>query len=88
MARVIEDLQQATAGAERVFELIDAQPDIVDSEGAVAVENSKGKIAFKNVNFHYDSQSPVLKDVSFTAKSGQMVALVGPTGVGKPQLLA
>lgn len=88
LARVIEDLQQATAGAERVFELIDAQPDIVDSEGAVAVENSKGKIAFKNVNFHYDSQSPVLKDVSFTAKSGQMVALVGPTGVGKTTIIS
>jgi ATP-binding cassette subfamily B protein len=88
LARVIEDLQQATAGAERVFELIDAEPDIVDSEGAVTIGRSKGEIAFKNVSFHYIPQSPVLKNISFAAKPGQMIALVGPTGVGKTTVIS
>lgn len=88
LARVIEDLQQATAGAERVFELIDTQPDIVDSEGARTITNSKGEIAFKNINFHYIPSNPVLKNISFTAKPGQMIALVGPTGVGKTTIIS
>lgn len=88
LARVIEDLQQATAGAERVFELIDTEPDIVDSEGAIELERSKGEITFNNVSFHYIPQSPVLKNISFTVKPGQMVALVGPTGVGKTTIIS
>lgn len=88
LARVIEDLQQATAGAERVFELIDTQPDIIDSEDAKTITNSKGEIAFKNVSFHYIPSSPVLKNISFAAKPGQMIALVGPTGVGKTTIIS
>lgn len=88
LGRVMEDLQQATAGAERVFELIDAEPDIVDNEGAIAIKRSKGKIAFKDVSFEYIANNPVLKNVSFTAKPGQMIALVGPTGVGKTTIIS
>lgn len=88
LARVIEDLQQAFAGAERIFELLDTQPDIVDNKGAKELERSKGEIAFKNVSFHYISESPVLKKISFTAKPGKMLALVGPTGVGKTTIIS
>ncbi|OPZ90724.1 MAG: putative ABC transporter ATP-binding protein [Firmicutes bacterium ADurb.Bin419] len=88
LARVIEDLQQASAGAERVFELIDTEPDIVDSKDARTIIRSKGEISFNNVNFHYIPESPVLKNVSFIAKPGKMIALVGPTGVGKTTIIS
>jgi ATP-binding cassette subfamily B protein/subfamily B ATP-binding cassette protein MsbA len=88
LARVIEDLQQASAGAERVFELLDTEPDIVDSKGANVINRAKGEIAFSDVNFHYIPESPVLKNVSFTAKPGKMIALVGPTGVGKTTIIS
>jgi len=88
LARVIEDLQQAAAGAERIFELLDTQPDIVDSKGARDIGRSKGEITFKDVSFHYIPESPVLKKISFTAKPGKMIALVGPTGVGKTTIIS
>ncbi len=88
LARVMEDLQQATAGAERVFELLDTEPDIVDSKDAQEITHSEGEIIFDNVSFHYLESSPVLKNVSFTAKSGKMIALVGPTGVGKTTIIS
>lgn len=88
LARVMEDLQQATAGAERVFELLDTDPDIADAKGARDIIDAKGEIAFKNVSFSYTPESPVLKDISFTAKPGKMIALVGPTGVGKTTIIS
>ncbi len=88
LARVIEDLQQASAGAERIFELLDIESDIVDNKDAKEIERSKGEIAFSNVSFHYISESPVLKKISFTAKPGKMIALVGPTGVGKTTIIS
>lgn len=88
LARVTEDLQQAVAGADRVFEVLDTDPDIKDSSTAVQIAHSKGEIAFNNVNFHYIPSSPVLQDISFKAKPGQMIALVGPTGVGKTTIIS
>ncbi len=88
LARVIEDLQHASAGAERVFELLDSEPDIVDSKDARTITRSKGEVSFDHVNFHYIPESPVLKNVSFTAKPGKMIALVGPTGVGKTTIIS
>jgi ATP-binding cassette, subfamily B, bacterial len=88
LARVTEDLQQAVAGADRVFEVLDTDPDIKDSPDAVQIAHSKGEIAFNNVNFHYIPSSPVLQDISFKAKPGQMIALVGPTGVGKTTIIS
>ena len=85
LARVSEDLQQAVAGAERVYSILDTDPDIKDSPGAREIKRAEGKITFDRVYFHYVENIPVLTDVSFTAQAGQMVALVGPTGVGKQQ---
>ncbi|HOJ77956.1 MAG TPA: ABC transporter ATP-binding protein [Bacillota bacterium] len=88
LARVTEDLQQAIVGAERVFEVLDTEPDISDSKDAINLSQAKGEIEFQNVSFHYLESAPVLKEVSFTAKQGEMVALVGPTGVGKTTVIS
>lgn len=82
-ARLIEDIQQSTAGAERVFALLDTPPDIFDRPGAVEAGRLQGNIAFSHVNFSYIPGQPVLHDLSFTLPAGKMLALVGPTGVGK-----
>lgn len=83
LTRVVEDMQQALAGAERVFEVLDTEPDIKDSPNAVGVSRLSGQIGFKNVSFSYKDDITVLDDISFSVDAGQMVAIVGPTGVGK-----
>ncbi|MGE5612831.1 MAG: ABC transporter ATP-binding protein [Bacillota bacterium] len=88
LARVIEDLQQAIAGADRVFEVLDTEPDIADTPGAVEITSSKGDIVFEDVSFGYLDSTPVLKNISFHAAPGRMIALVGPTGVGKTTIIS
>ena len=88
LARVTEDLQLAMAGADRVFEVLDTEPDIKDSPGAVEISKSKGEISFCDVSFGYIESVPVLQNISFTAEPGRMVALVGPTGVGKTTIIS
>jgi ABC-type multidrug transport system fused ATPase/permease subunit len=84
----VDSLLQALAGAERVFALLDAKPDIQDKPDAVALDSAQGNLAFQNVTFHYDQQTPVLEDISFDIPAGSMVAFVGPTGVGKTTMAA
>jgi ATP-binding cassette subfamily B protein len=88
LARVIEDLQQAMAGADRVFEVLDTEPDIKDSPDAVDISRSDGDIVFDDVSFNYTDNVPVLRNISFRAAPGEMVALVGPTGVGKTTVIS
>jgi ABC-type multidrug transport system fused ATPase/permease subunit len=83
IARLLEDFSHALAGAERVLEILDEPSGIADMPGAKPIGRVEGEITFDNVSFSYDPAAPVLKDISFTAKPGQMIALVGPTGVGK-----
>lgn len=83
LARILEDTQQAYAGAERVAQILDAEREIYDSEDATPLENVRGEIEFQNVSFSYEEGVPVLKDISVKCEAGRMLALVGPTGVGK-----
>ena len=83
LARINEDLQTAIAGAERVFEILDADEDVKEKENPYDLENVKGHIKYNNVSFHYVEGQPVLKDINIEIKPGEVVALVGPTGVGK-----
>ena len=76
-------LQSAMAGAERVFALLDTEEHIPD-RGTRPVEGSvRGDIVFENVTFSYNREEPVLQDLSFTVKAGEMIAIVGYTGAGK-----
>jgi ABC-type multidrug transport system fused ATPase/permease subunit len=79
--------QQAMAACERIFTVLDTQPAIVNPAQPVAVENPRGHIELKNVWFAYDKEKYVLKDVSFEAKPGESIALVGATGAGKSSII-
>ena len=71
---------------ERIFETMDEPVTVKDAENAVKMPEIRGEVTFDHVNFSYDESKQILKDVSFTVKPGESVALVGPTGVGKTQV--
>lgn len=73
--------------AERIFEILDIQPDIADGEGSAELPPITGAVTFKNVSFGYTQQTQVLKDISFDVRPGETIALVGPTGVGKTTII-
>lgn len=83
LANLVENMQQSLAGAERVMTILEAPNDIVDHPNARDLDSVRGEITFDHVSFSYVEGVPVLKDVSFVCKPGEMLALVGPTGVGK-----
>lgn len=83
LGRVIGNIQRALAAGQRVFDVLDLPEDITDAPGAKSISVVNGKVEFKNVNFSYNPDEPVLKDVSFGVTPGQVVALVGPSGAGK-----
>jgi ATP-binding cassette subfamily B multidrug efflux pump len=80
--------QSALAGAERIFELLDTDPAIVDAPDAEELPPIEGQIAFEHVYFYYKPEETVLKDVNLVANPGQTVALVGPTGAGKTSIVS
>lgn len=88
LARLVEDVQMSYAGAIRVFEVLDATSDIQDAPDAIQIDRARGAVSFEHVSFHYNPAEPVLKDVSFKVEPGQMLALVGPTGVGKSTIVS
>ncbi len=83
LAEQFNTIQSANACAERIFWLMDTEPQIENDPDAVSVDSFKGRIEFKNVWFAYKGEDWVLKDVSFTVEPGQRVAFVGATGAGK-----
>lgn len=86
LAQLLENAQQALAGAERVMEILDTQSQVQDKQGAVPMPKAQGHVRFENVSFAYEPDHPVLQDISFDVAPGQMIALIGPTGVGKTTL--
>lgn len=81
-------LQSAFASAEKIFSIMDMEPEIQDSENAQPVDKLEGKIEFKNVWFAYEGEEWVLRDVSFVVNPGDTVAFVGSTGSGKTTILS
>ena len=82
-SQVYTQAQAAIAGAERIYNILDEEPEPADPPDAGKLGQAKGRIAFDHVTFEYDPGRPVLHDVDFVAEPGQTVALVGPTGAGK-----
>jgi ATP-binding cassette subfamily B protein len=81
------NIQNAIAGAERIFGLLDQVPGVQDRSGAIDLPRIAGRLEFDHVSHHYEDGVPVLQDVSFTAEPGQTVAIVGPTGAGKTTII-
>jgi ATP-binding cassette subfamily B protein len=87
IAALYNSIQSAIAGAERVFEVIDETPELVDAPDAKPLVHVGGDVVLEGVTFGYDADVAVLKDVSLHAAPGQTIALVGPTGAGKTTIV-
>ena len=87
MARVFASMQQSIASAERIFSLLDLEPEIANKADAAEVPHIQGDIVFDHVTFYYEENKPVLKDFNLTVKQGETIALVGPTGAGKSTIV-
>ena len=88
LADQLNSLQKAITASERIFNLLDVKPDAVDKEGAIEIDNIKGRIEFRHVWFAYVPDNWILKDVSFVIEPKQTCAFVGATGAGKTTILS
>lgn len=84
---MINSLQSALASAERTFAFIDAEEEVKDTKEPASLQNAKGEIAFHNISFGYTPDKLLMKNIDFTAKPGQKIAVVGSTGAGKTTLI-
>ena len=87
-ANILSELQSAFSAAERVFRIIDEEPEPKDSVSAVALNNVKGDVELEKVRFGYTPEKEILKGISFSALQGKTVAIVGPTGAGKTTIIS
>lgn len=87
-ANILAELQSALSAAERVFKIIDEQPEKADKENAFVLANIEGNVRMENINFSYVQDKPILKDINFEALKGKTVAIVGPTGCGKTTIIS
>ncbi|NOZ27429.1 MAG: ABC transporter ATP-binding protein [Chloroflexi bacterium] len=86
LTEVDNTFQQAIAAAERIFELLDEDPEIRDAPNAIALDEVRGDVVFDDVHFRYGDGDEVLHDISFHIAPGEVVALVGPSGAGKTSI--
>lgn len=87
LADALNHVTRATSAIERLFNLFDIKPEVVDREGSIEINEFKGKIEFKHVYFSYDKENWILKDVSFVINPKETIAFVGATGAGKTTIL-
>ncbi len=86
-SNILHEFQSAFSAAERVFAVLDEPSEPADATDSVAIDSVKGNIDINNVSFHYVAEKPILKNISFSAKEGQTIAIVGPTGAGKTTII-
>ena len=87
IANIIAELQSAFAAAERVFTLIDAEPEQADDPRAEVLTQVTGDVELRDVDFSYEPEKPIIQDLSFHARPGSLTAIVGPTGAGKTTII-
>ena len=87
VANIIAELQSAFAAAERVFSLIDADPETADTPDAQVLTDVQGDVKLKDVDFSYIPGTPIIKNLNFHAEPGSLTAIVGPTGAGKTTII-
>jgi ATP-binding cassette subfamily B protein len=88
LSKMTDAYSKAAVGFERIREVLDTQSEVKDMPGAKPLRHVKGEIEFNQVTFGYENEAPVLKDVSFTIRPGQVAALVGPSGAGKTTIIS
>ena len=86
-AYIINSLQNALVSVERIYDILELPEEVDLTEDTHLLDNTKGQIVFENVSFGYTKDKLLMKNVNFTAKAEQMVAIVGPTGAGKTTLI-
>ncbi len=86
LAAIYSSIQSAIAGAERIFEIMDYEIDVKDVDYPLSLGEVHGEVEFRNVNFSYD-KTLILKDINLKVTSGEVVAIVGPTGAGKTTII-
>lgn len=87
LTRQVSSITRSTTAAERVFEVLDTNPEIQQAKKAVAMPQMKGDVEFDSVSFGYERQRPVLRDVNLHIEAGEMIGLVGHSGAGKSTLI-
>ena len=86
-ANIISEFQSAYTAAERIFRIIDEEPEPLDSQDAIILENTLGDVELENVEFGYTKEKIIIHNLSFHAKPGKTIAIVGPTGAGKTTII-
>ncbi len=87
MSNIYNNVLNAMSSIERIFEMLDEKPAVYDIEGAVPMKPIEGHVSFEDVTFMYEEGDPILREISFDVKSGESVAIVGPTGAGKTTIV-
>ncbi|MBR4220447.1 MAG: ABC transporter ATP-binding protein [Victivallales bacterium] len=86
-SNLISQLQQVAIATDRLFEIFDERPEVVNDPNPIPIPRMRGEVDFKNVEFHYEEGKSVLKDITIHCKPGDTTALIGPTGCGKSTIL-
>jgi ATP-binding cassette subfamily B protein len=86
-SNIIHEFQSAFSAAERIFHILDEEPEVEDKKDALVLTDVKGEVDLENVTFGYTPEKTILKNISVTAKPGKTIAIVGPTGSGKTTII-
>lgn len=87
IANIVNMIQSTLAASERIFEILEEEEEVQDKENAIELESIKGEVQFESVRFSYLPEKPLIENLNIEVKSGQTIAIVGPTGAGKTTLV-